>query len=163
MPDAADPAMPVVLEQLAAHRAQFLAFLAKRVGSEAVAEDLLQSSFLRAAKKASQVRDEDSAVAWFYSVLRNAVIDYYRHPASSERALDAFARELETTGTSEPILDEVCKCVSGLAEGLKPEYRQALLTIDIEGGHLTDLAAEAGISSANAATRVHRARRALRD
>jgi RNA polymerase sigma factor (sigma-70 family) len=161
MPDRSH--LPVTaLDRLVEHRGRFLAFLAGRVGSETVAEDILQSAFLKAVEKGSQVKNEGSAVAWFYRLLRNAVIDYYRQRASSERALEAFARELETSESAAPMMDEVCRCVSGIAETLKSEYRQALLTIDIGEGRLADLAALAGISPENAAARIHRARRALR-
>lgn len=154
---------PVAMARLIDHRAQFLNFLTKRVGSTAIAEDILQSAFVKAVKKGGQVHDEDNAVAWFYRTLRNAVIDYYRHRASAERALAEFARELETSeSVAAPLMNEVCRCVSGIAETLKPEYRQALQIIDIEEGRLADLAARAGISQDNAAARIHRARRALR-
>jgi RNA polymerase sigma-70 factor (ECF subfamily) len=153
-----------ILERLMAQRKQFLSFLTKRVGSESVAEDILQAAFVRGYEKGGQIRDQDSAVAWFYRMLRNAVIDHYRHRDSSERALGELAREMETKEQAPTeVFDEVCRCVAALAETLKPEYRQALQTIDIEEGRLADLAAQVGITTDNAAARIHRARRALRE
>jgi RNA polymerase sigma-70 factor (ECF subfamily) len=58
---------------------------------------------------------------------------------------------------------EVCQCVVPLLENLKPEYRQALTVIDLDEGRLADLAGRAGISEGNAAVRVHRARRAMKE
>ncbi|HRB18277.1 MAG TPA: sigma factor-like helix-turn-helix DNA-binding protein, partial [Nitrospira sp.] len=55
-----------------------------------------------------------------------------------------------------------CRCVSGLLETLKPEYREALRIVDLEEGKLKDLAQQSGITAENAAVRVHRARAALR-
>src|SRR5690606_39544723 len=52
------------------HR-QFLGFLERRVGSRAVAEDLLQEAFVRGLDKLDHLRSEESAIAWFYRVLRN--------------------------------------------------------------------------------------------
>jgi RNA polymerase sigma-70 factor (ECF subfamily) len=57
---------------------------------------------------------------------------------------------------------EICHCVSGLLETLKPEYREALRIVDLEEGKLKDLAQQSGITAENAAVRVHRARAALR-
>ena len=45
---------------------------------------------------------------------------------------------------------------------IKPEYREALTTIDLAGGSIRDLAKRAGITEGNAAVRVHRARDAMR-
>src|SRR5215510_12339488 len=84
---------PAVIQRLADSHRQFLSFLEKRVESRAVAEDILQTAFVRGLERGAEVRDEESVVAWFYRVLRNAVIDHYRHRASTERALEGWGRE----------------------------------------------------------------------
>jgi len=143
------------------HHRQFLAFLQTRVESRAAAEDILQSAFVKGLQRGSELRDDEGAVAWFYRVLRNAVIDHYRHRASTERAKEAWGQEFVAQVTPE-LKDEICQCVSGLLETLKPEYRDALRIVDLDEGSLNDLAEQAGITSGNAAVRVHRAREALR-
>jgi hypothetical protein len=50
------------LERLIERRGDFLRFLEKRVESRTVAEDILQSAFVRGMEKASTLRDEESAV-----------------------------------------------------------------------------------------------------
>jgi len=144
------------------HR-QFLAFLEKRVESRAVAEDILQTAFVRSLERGSEIRDEETVVAWFYRVLRNAVIDHYRHRASGERALETWGREFITHELAEVELrHEICGCVGALMAGLKPEYREALQTVDLDEGSLKELAERSGSTPGNAAVRVHRAREALR-
>lgn len=151
------------IQRLVDHHKQFLAFLQSRVESRAAAEDILQSAFVKGLERGSEVRDEESAVAWFYRLLRNAVIDHYRHRASTDRAMESWGREFIAHESPEAELkDEICQCVSGLLETLKPEYQDALRIIDLDEGSLNDLAAQAGITSGNAAVRVHRAREALR-
>jgi len=153
---------PAAIQRLVDSHRQFLAFLESRVESRAVAEDILQSAFVRGLERGADVRDEESVVAWFYRVLRNAVIDHYRHRASTERALEGWGKEFVAHVTPEADLkEEICGCISGLLDTLKPDYRDALRIIDIEEGSLADLAAKAGITSGNAAVRVHRARQAL--
>ena len=154
---------PVVIQRLVESHRQFLAFLEKRVESRAVAEDILQSAFVRGLERGAELRDDESAVAWFYRVLRNATIDHYRHRASTERAYEGWGKEMITQ--EEPAADlqqEICQCVAALVETLKPEYREALYMIDLDEGTLNDLAAKSGITAGNAAVRVHRAREALR-
>ena len=153
---------PEAIAQLVKGHREFLAFLERRVESRAVAEDILQAAFTRGLERGGDVKDE-KVVAWFYRVLRNAVIDHYRHRSSTARAMEAWGREFPDVQEPEAELrQEICRCVSGLLETLKPEYREALRIVDLEEGKLKDLAQQSGITAENAAVRVHRARAALR-
>jgi RNA polymerase sigma-70 factor (ECF subfamily) len=153
---------PEAIAQLVKGHRDFLAFLERRVESRQAAEDILQSAFTRGLEHGAGVQDE-KVVAWFYRVLRNAVIDHYRHRSSSEKTMEAWGREF--TESQEPTVElqeEICQCVSGLLTTLKPEYRDALRIVDIEDGKLNQLAEQSGITAENAAVRIHRARKALR-
>lgn len=153
---------PATATLVANHR-EFLAFVEKRVGDRALAEDILQDAFVRGVDKLTTVEKGESVVAWFYRVLRNAVIDHYRRRGTAQRTLEAFASELETRAEPEPELKAaVCKCVSRLSATLKPEYADALRRVEVDGVAVKDYASETGISSGNAAVRVFRAREALR-
>ena len=144
-------------------RAQFLGFLKKRIFSPDVAEDLLQNAFVKSIEKSGDIKDEESIVAWFYRVLRNSVVDYYRQSGRTNQELSGILADLDSLGKAAPEADnEVCQCVHPLLENLKPEYREALTTIDLSDGSLADLASRAGITEGNAAVRVHRAREAMR-
>jgi RNA polymerase sigma-70 factor (ECF subfamily) len=102
-------------------------------------------------------------VPWFYRTLRNAAIDQFRRRGASDRAHEAFARELETRDAPESDLQaEICACVSRLAATLKPEYAEALEAIEVGGKPVKVFAEEKGLSSSNAAVRVFRACEALR-
>jgi RNA polymerase sigma-70 factor (ECF subfamily) len=152
------------MDTLVANHRQFLAFLERRMGSRADAEDLLQDAFVKGLTRGRQVNDPESAVAWFYRVLRNALTDWYRRRSSEHRA---FAEWGGREDTAEPPRDdelfgEVCGCVLRLTGTLRPEYARALHRVDVEGVSVRDFAAEAGISPGNAAARLHRARTALR-
>ncbi len=153
---------PEAIAQLVKGHREFLAFLERRVESRAVAEDILQAAFTRGLERGGDVKDE-KVVAWFYRVLRNAVIDHYRQRSTTARAMEAWGREFPDVQEPEAELrQEICRCVSGLLETLKPEYREALRIVDLEEGKLKDLAQQSGITAENAAVRVHRARAALR-
>lgn len=149
--------------QLVDNHRQFLAFLERRLGDRALAEDILQDAFVKSLEKPVEVRDETSSVAWFYRTLRNAVIDHYRRNDARSRALEVLAREMEDAVEPPPELrDAICGCVTRLASTLKPEYEQALRRIDVDGAPVQDFATEAGITANNASVRVFRAREALR-
>lgn len=143
-------------------RSEFLNFVQKRVHSRSVAEDILQAAFVKGIEKGDAIRDTDNVVAWFYRLLRNAVIDHYRRSAGSDRALEQWVRELEASDIPQAFeKDEVCRCVTRLLDELKPEYKEALTVVDLGEGNLRDLAERNGISENNAGVRVHRARQAL--
>lgn len=150
-----------IVSVLVANHRDFLAYVERRIGDRALAEEILQEAFVKSLDKADQVRD--SAIGWFYRVLRNAVIDHQRRHTSAARRLEAFAAELDD---SAPPMGEaheaVCQCVAKLADTLKPEYADALRRIEIDGLSVKDYAAQTGISSSNAGVRVFRAREALR-
>lgn len=154
---------PETLRVLVENHRQFLAFLERRVGNRALAEDILQDAFVRGMDKLDSLRDEESAVAWFYRVLRNAVIDAQRRGKAFSRNLDAFAAEVENSvDPGADINGAICRCVGELASTLKPEYAEALRRVELDGVKIKDFAAEFGISGGNASVRVHRAREALR-
>lgn len=157
------PLSPEVVLALVGNHQEFLGFLQKRVGDRALAEDILQEAFVRGLNKLETLQEDESVTAWFYRILRNAVIDHHRRRASADRRLEAFAHELEQHAEPEVELGgAVCQCIKELAATLKPEYAEALRRVELDGVPVKDYATEAGITSNNAAVRVFRAREALR-
>lgn len=159
-----DPKAPEVLRVLVANHARFLAFLERRVGSRDVAEDILQEAFVRSLDRVESIRSTDSAVAWFYRVLRNAIADHFRRQAVRDRALSQVSAE---AGEEAPTADEeleavVCACLVDLVDTLKPEYSAAVRRVDLDGVSVRSYAEETGITAGNAGVRLHRAREALR-
>lgn len=155
-----EPSADVVATLVANHR-EFLRFVEKRTGNRALAEEILQDAFVRSLGRSDEI--EESAIGWFYRVLRNAVVDHQRRQQAAHRRLDAFAGELATQGNGEDeLVRTVCACVTRLAAGLKPEYAHALTHIDVEGVAVKDYAVNAGISASNAGVRIFRARAALK-
>ncbi len=150
-----------VIETLVASHRDFLRFLERRV-DRATAEDVLQDAFVRGLKSAPGVEPE-TAVAWFYQVLRNGLIDRARRSGASAAAIERLARELGDDHEPSPdTRDAICQCISQLAQTLKPEYAQAIAALEVEGRSLQDFATTAGITATNAAVRVHRARESLK-
>jgi RNA polymerase sigma-70 factor (ECF subfamily) len=157
--------MNAQLEQvLVDNHRKFLAFLERRVGSREVAEDILQEAFVRGIERGDSIRDQESATAWFYRMLRNALVDHYRKRGAEARALQGLAAGADAVEPSpdEGLMETACDCVRSLVGTLKDEYADAIRRVDLGGAAVKDYAAEAGITPNNAAVRVHRAREALR-
>ena len=110
-----------------------------------------------------QAPGDEAIVPWFYRTLRNAAIDQFRRRGAADRAVESFARELEThEGPTREMETEICSCVSRLATTLKPEYAEALQAIEVGGTPVKTFAEQKGLSASNAAVRVFRAREALK-
>lgn len=151
------------MTSLMAARETFLGFLRRRLGGASAAEDILQDAYARAVVHRGELRADESSRAWFYRILRNAVIDHRRRDATAGRALDGLAAELAEPEQPPPALRSVaCPCVVGLADEMKPEYADALRRVEVDGVSVKDFAAAEGITPNNAAVRVFRARESLR-
>ena len=162
-----EPRLNDIIQRLLTHESAFRGFIRRRVGDEAVAEDLLQQSMIRAVQSHHAVRNDDSVVAWFYKILRHALIDYYRSKGAEARRDEAFLQELTLSGDDkEPSLDEmkatVCICLHRLLPKLRANYADLIRRIDLEDESPKRVAEELKISQSNLTVRLHRARQALR-
>jgi len=161
--DPPGPPSPAVVAALVDNHRRFLAFLERRVGSREAAEDILQDAFVRGLERAGQLQNAPSATAWFYRMLRNAIVDHWRRKSAERRVVDRVARfaEDDAGGADPELMETVCGCAAELAATLKPEYAEALRRVDLSGASVKDYAEEAGITANNASVRLFRARGAL--
>jgi RNA polymerase sigma factor (sigma-70 family) len=140
----------------------FLSFLRRRVESLELAEEILQSALMKAFQEMEKL-DHETVVAWFYRVLRNAIIDHHRRRGAEERAL-AVRREQAGSSDDDPELERtICECFRSLLPTLKVEYRTILEQVDLGSQSVGDAAQSLGITPNNASVRLHRARLALRE
>ncbi len=158
-------------DQLAAelnrHRNAFKAFLAARVGSEAEAEDLLQGGLLKALQRADELQDDAKLTAWFYQLLRNALVDHYRARGSARRRHEVLGETIAALG--EDIVDapkgwnaQVCGCLGGVVDTLKPRHAELLRRVDLDGESVQTAAKALNMSANTASVTLHRARQELR-
>jgi RNA polymerase sigma factor (sigma-70 family) len=158
-----DAMTPAIVDVLVAQNRRFLRFLEPRVGSRAAAEEILQAAFVKGLERGGELRDGESAVAWFYRLLRNALVDLYRHRDAERRALERHAAETPFSVEADAALeDAVCQCVHGLIPTLKEDYAGILRMVEMDGAPVAEAATRLGITPGNAAVRLHRARQALR-
>lgn len=154
------------LQALLERHSAFLAFVQRRVQDRTLAEDILQSAYVRALQRADSVRDRSAVVPWFYSVLRNAIIDHARSRQSENGALERWAAELENREGAhlghEITHDIVCRCIERLLPTLKPAYAEVLREVDLGGHSLAEFASRHKLTPGNVAVRSHRARAALK-
>lgn len=152
--------------ELHARRDAFKAFLAARVGSEAEAEDILQNGLVKAVQHAGDLRDDQKAVAWFYQLLRHSLIDHYRAKDASRRRDDALGTMIaalgDDTAPAAVFEKQLCQCLGGVVDTLKPLHAELLRRVDLDGEPVQDAARALKISANRASVTLHRARKELR-
>ena len=134
-------------------------FILRRVGDEAVADDLLQDSFEKIHRGIDSLSDESRLAPWVYTVVRNVVRDYYRRPDRTE-ALD----EIEDPEADEENVEN--RLIGGwliaTIGDLPDRYRDAVRMAEIDGLTQTEIAGRLGLSVSGAKSRVQRGREMLR-
>ena len=154
------------LVQLAAtlqeNRGAFRAFLASRLGNEADAEDLLQTSLVKALQRADEIRDDEKIVPWFYQVLRHAMIDHVRSRRAALRREEAWMMDRATLADDREAERQLCACFEKLLPTLKPTQAELLRRIELRDEAVGSVATSLGITANKASVTLHRARAELR-
>jgi RNA polymerase sigma factor (sigma-70 family) len=148
------------------HYRDFMRYLVRRLKDRATAEDVLQNFCVRVLTNSASLRENDSAVAWLYTVLRSVLTDHYRREATRRRHESGYAEQRvilgeDTVEHEDPSV--ICTCVRSLMPELRPDYAQILFRVDIRNEPRQALGAELGISAENLRVRLHRARQAMQN
>ena len=150
------------------------AFIARRVASEADAEDILQDVFLRIHRHAGSVEHHERLVSWLFQVTRNAIADYYRAPGRRRELLagtpQVLDRDSDQAMNRVEVIDddspetrrELAACLGPMVARLPPLYRDAVELVDLEGLPQHKAAARSGITVSGMKSRVQRGRQALK-
>jgi len=148
---------------LTENRHQFLAYLTRRLGNRADAEDVLQDFCAKAIARQHQLRNADSVVAWLYSLLRSTLLDFYRKRSRRGRLDAAYAAEaLPEPQSHEEMTQHRCTCVRGLLPGLHSDQADLIARLDLADEPRDAVADDLKVSSGALAVRLHRARQALK-
>ena len=154
-------------DALDAVRARLHAFLARRVESPEVADDLTQDVLLRLLQHTAGSIEHPTA--WLYRVARNVLIDHYRTRASQPRLTSADPATSATVLAEEPFADdpqaaqrELAGCLRSMVDQLAEPYRSAVTAVDLDGQTQTEVAQRLGLSVSGMKSRVQRGRRQLR-
>ncbi len=153
--------MQAVQEAVLANLRTFVGFARKRLGDPHLAEDVVQDSLLKALKASRQPSTAEGCVAWFYRILRRAIIDMHRRQGARSRAMEKFKAEFDEA-PSPAVERQLCGCFLRLLPGLPAPYREALQQVDLGDRSPTEAAAALGVNLNQFNVRLHRARKRLR-
>jgi RNA polymerase sigma-70 factor (ECF subfamily) len=129
------------------------------LGDRGEMDDVLQEAYVRAFLALPRFRGESSLRTWLYRVVYNACLDHLKRPrpqtSELRPELDARARDPAELVATRAALTHA------LAE-LAPAERAAVLLVDAEGLSYDDAARIVGVPPGTLASRLSRARAALR-
>ncbi len=137
------------------------AFIRSRVEDDAVAEDLLQETFIRVHRHLCCQPDWNKPDGWFYQIARNLIIDHYRRRRELVELSDSLPAEPDLPEDDPEAV--LALSLKDLIDELPEPYRQALLLTEYQGLSQKQLAERQSLSLSGAKSRVQRARDRLRD
>lgn len=160
-------------ELLERHQGQVYRFGMQMCRDPDDAKDILQDTLLAMARGVKEFRGEASIATWLYAIARSFCLKKRRKgkfAPSNELSLsdDAMgdAWKLADPGLSPDdaaASQQVNQALQQAIDQLDATYREVLILRDVEGLTASEVASVLGISAEAVKSRVHRARRAVRD
>jgi RNA polymerase sigma-70 factor (ECF subfamily) len=149
------------------YRPRVFAFLLRMTRNRALAEDLLDETWLRLVRHAARLRPDTRLGPWLFTVARNL---YWTHRRDALLA-ESFVPELTLWPSPAPwpspfdlaAAGELERRVERALSTLSPQYREVVLLVGQEGMTPTDAAVVCGISPEALRQRLSRARAALEE
>lgn len=155
-------------------------FLLKRIGDEALAEDLTQNIFVRILRNAQKFDPKRDFSTWCFTIVHNVLKNHYRSLGRSR--MDHFSdlaapRASGSAKSANPVFDARCPNVTPeedtYREQLKVQFAQALAQLDpsirdpfvlnqIEGLSYPEISASLALPVSTVKSRTNRARTQLR-
>lgn len=151
------PAERAAVEELfLAHEQRLGRYLAQMVREPALAEDLLQDTFVEALKSHEALQAADASAAWLFGIARNRALGALRKRRRYHAALARLRpRQYDSTD------GEVVAALDLLERALAPEDRSLVLLRYLHGFDALELADMTASTPAAIRQRLSRARRRL--
>ena len=151
----------------------------RRVGSQDIAEDVVQETFVAALRAADRFEGRSQVLTWLTSILRNKITDYLRkqgrqrkHETRQKREQEPSAfknghwivglRNWRTDPASSAENQEFWRVIDHCLEDLPHTLKAAFRMRDLEQLTMGEICETLEITSTNLSVRLHRARLLLR-
>ena len=157
------------------YRNRLYLLILEQVGQDqAIAEDLVQETFLAALSSMDKIRGDSQLYTWLRSIALHKINDFYRRqarrpkPKESSSDFDAL-KQLEQIGDDEPptltVLEskEIRQSVHQALEDLPQDYQEVLVLKYLEEMPVLEISEVMGRSPKSVEGLLSRARKAMRD
>ena len=149
----------------AAHRTRIFSFLARLTGRRALAEDLLQETFLRLCRFAPRLSPDTRIELWLFTVARNLVRSHFRWSIVDADRLQGFQQLGQAASQVSPFdmssARELERAVERALLRLPLDQRELLILVVVEHMSSADVAAMLKLNAVALRQRLSRARKQL--
>lgn len=169
------------LNWLAEHGDALFAYAMTRVSNRAIAEDLVQETFLSAVKNFQQFKGASSPRTWLLGILRHKVFDHFRSVSRRKQATEGVSADEFVGDRPDPhgrhysrkhwgstpetafVKQEFWQVFDHCREGLPAHLGRAFVLREMDDMETDAICEILGVKPSNLAVRVHRARLLLRE
>jgi RNA polymerase sigma-70 factor (ECF subfamily) len=148
------------------HHARLRAFAQRMVGDASVAEDLVQEVFITLPSAIRRFREGASLDSFLIAIAINHARHHVRAAARRRRALERLAREPGHPGDSPEKRSSQRQLADALVRALDElpiDQRVAFVLLEVEDRSSAEAATLVGVPEATMRTRLHHAKRRLRE
>jgi RNA polymerase sigma-70 factor (ECF subfamily) len=105
-------------------------FIFSKVKNEAVADDILQDTFIKVHTKLHTLKEKTKLKPWLFSVARYTILDHFRS-APNKKDLDFPNQEMDAYEVDSGHTEK--DCLRGILINLPKKYRDPIFLFDIMG------------------------------
>ena len=103
-------------------------FILSKVKDAAIADDILQDTFIKVHTKLHTLKDVTKLKPWIFTIARNVMMDYFK---STNKTFELASFETETKIEEQTHTEK--DCLQGIVQNLPKIYRDPLFLSDIKG------------------------------
>jgi len=154
---------PAAFEDLVALMERPLLYYATQLTGDAeTALDVLQEVWMKAFRGIGRLKDPGCLRPWLYRITHGLAVDRIRKDISAERAEEAHAAGFQEANDFSFTEDDAAAIHEAL-NGLAPKHREVLALHFLEDFSLAEIAMAVGCSEGTVKSRMHYAKRAMKE
>jgi len=131
-------------------------FILSKVKEPAIADDIVQDTFLKIHTKLHTLKDLNKLKSWIFSIARNSMMDHFKNSHQTFEFAN-FESETEIPENAHTEKD----CLRGILQGLPKKYRDPLFLSDIKGLKQAQVAVQLKQSLPTTKSQIQRARKLI--
>lgn len=131
-------------------------FIISKVKDKAIADDILQDSFLKIHTKLNTLKDITKIKSWIFTIARNSVLDYFK---TTNKTVEFTEIELENEEKPKEHTEK--DCLYGILKNLPKKYRDPLFLADIKGLKQAEIAKQLNLPLPTVKSQIQRGRKQI--
>lgn len=131
-------------------------FILSQVKEPAIADDLLQETFIKVHTKKDMLKNDEKLKSWLFSIARFTVMDYFR----AQKPINKLPNMELVEADSTPEHTEH-DCLRGIIQSLPKKYRVPLFLSDVKGMKQSAIAEQLQLALPTVKSQIQRGRKLI--